>query len=68
MAKTAKPPRKRPPLPPGSIAEHQPIAITTQDDALEIQVPETQLDRIERALADIAERVARIDNRHRHLD
>jgi RAB protein geranylgeranyltransferase component A len=50
------------------LAEHQPVTVTTQDDATQIEIPETQLDRIERVIADLAERVARIDKRDRFKD
>lgn len=57
------------------LAEHQPATVTKQEDALQIEVPETQLDRIERHVADIAKRIAgglawleRMDKRNRYLD
>jgi hypothetical protein len=56
------------PWPKPAMPEHQPMAAATQDDALNLEVPETQLDRIERAVADLAEGIARLLKRNAVLD
>lgn len=56
------------------LAEHQPVAVTSQDEALKIKTPEEELpitarlDRVEQSLAEISEGIARLLKRNAVLD